>query len=377
MRIKHTPHGFTLIELLVVITIISILAAILLPALARAREQARRISCANNLKQMGLVFFMFANEHDGKLPAGAPNDYWGELGLSAPGDDVNLAGNYPRRLMRNNFIFDAREVFPDYLSDLGVLVCPSALIAGGVTRDRWFMDETFAQERIDRALYEDSSNDLVISRLQGPRPDCECVTSQMYTYFPYAVVTEEQGLFLWDRLARLMYEGVTDFMRDDQVVDEDWRVDGYGHAPGGGNVFFRTSINIGRVFIRDINNPANDAVADSRIPVLFDSVSDVGTIRMNHFPLGGNVLYLDGHVEFEKYTQTTTARDMWWRFGFDKLPYTTDFIEFLRANVYDNLSLLNVPPWCSNRLPGTDFEPRYWYYPNDPLYADLSFTGSY
>ena len=92
--------GFTLIELLVVIAIIAILAAILFPVFARARENARRTSCASNLKQIGLGFLQYTQDYDERLPR-IPADT-GQL--ATPSWDIQL---YP------------------YMKSTQILACPS------------------------------------------------------------------------------------------------------------------------------------------------------------------------------------------------------------------------------------------------------------
>jgi prepilin-type N-terminal cleavage/methylation domain-containing protein/prepilin-type processing-associated H-X9-DG protein len=71
-------RGFTLIELLVVIAIIAILAAILFPVFAQARDRARSAGCLSNLKQMGLAWMMYAQDYDERFPQAQPLGVWGD-----------------------------------------------------------------------------------------------------------------------------------------------------------------------------------------------------------------------------------------------------------------------------------------------------------
>ena len=105
-------HGFTLIELLVVIAIIAILAAILFPVFAQAREKARQASCQSNLKQIGLAFKMYVQDYDEKWPQSSPITCCSNGRLGSVGQDFGF----------NGWISNALR---PYTKNQQIYICPS------------------------------------------------------------------------------------------------------------------------------------------------------------------------------------------------------------------------------------------------------------
>ena len=117
--------GFTLVELLVVIAIISILAAILFPVFARARENARRSACQSNLKQIGLGLMQYVQDNDGYYPFFSTS---GMAGYVAPASLVTLPGASSSDVKWSHLI-------NPYLKSSQIFVCPSRSDARSMGRN--------------------------------------------------------------------------------------------------------------------------------------------------------------------------------------------------------------------------------------------------
>ena len=114
---RSPKRGFTLIELLVVIAIIAILAAILFPVFARARENARKATCQSNLKQLATGCLMYLQDYDERNFSWFSNGVGGPLDMTQP-DDGNMRQGAWRTLVQ------------PYVKNWNVLLCPSSSIDG-------------------------------------------------------------------------------------------------------------------------------------------------------------------------------------------------------------------------------------------------------
>ncbi len=118
-----TRHGFTLIELLVVIAIIAILAAMLLPALGKAKAQAGKIRCVSNHKQLALTYTLYQDDNNGGLPSnvrGAP-----PAGRGLNWVESTVHGATPGFTDTNALVDPKRAVFASYLRTPEVYKCPA------------------------------------------------------------------------------------------------------------------------------------------------------------------------------------------------------------------------------------------------------------
>lgn len=242
------PHhrAFTLIELLVVVAIIALLAAILFPVFARARENARRASCASNMKQIGLALVQYVQDYDEMMPYQAVNN-------SAPSSYPDQPQNVKNFLSNPQFSNVFSQTMP-YIKSTQLLICPSAIrpttLPSGYSEGAYFAAPTAT----DDTNYNPNAAVMGRKISQNPRP-AEIILMQE------------------SKTRQSQYHNYPFWINDNTGIAPSLAPDGYYNA---------------------FQYPAG--VESS---VTFEGQTGAYTTSINHFS-GGNMLYCDGHVKWVK-----------------------------------------------------------------------------
>ena len=263
---EKRTEAFTLIELLVVIAIIALLMAILIPVLRKAREQARKVICSNNLKQIGLTLQMYGGDNDGRLPLLAAGNWLWDIAYST-----------------------TDYIMPKIGNDRDVFYCPSDHTKNGDMAVLW----QYVNGSGDFAECEDIPEQ--VTEPDTGRDGCYRVTS----YF-YMMDTEDppRDFHPLDTPAKDWVKTLD----ERQPAAVDLAVDATLSQPGTGTA-------------SDMRDEDFIHVVGGLWPrcSLYDRTNHV---RRGTDPEGGNVLYLDGHLKWRPFSEMRLRLDgtphHWW-----------------------------------------------------------------
>jgi prepilin-type N-terminal cleavage/methylation domain-containing protein/prepilin-type processing-associated H-X9-DG protein len=179
---RLTVRGFTLIELLVVIAIIAILAAILFPVFAQAREKARQTSCLSNVKQLALAVLMYSQDYDELMPSAFGNRGaawgWNFWHPSPPAFSTGI-GPITQAMAASSW---ANVILP-YIKNQDIYGCPSG---------------------VDFNLYPAS---VYSAEVQRPTPGTFTYNGLMHTYPQAGIIQPADAILLWEGMGKVRIRG--------------------------------------------------------------------------------------------------------------------------------------------------------------------------